>query len=99
MQAIERQADASGLSYAMMMEKAGLGLAQVVSEVYRHLIPGGVCGLVGSGNNGGDTLVALTHLANQGWRTSAYLVRKRPSHDPLMERLKAAGGQILTIQD
>jgi len=99
MQAIERQADASGLSYAMMMENAGIGLAQVVSEVYGHLITGGVCGLVGSGNNGGDTLVALTRLANQGWRTSAYIVRKRPSHDPLMERLKVAGGIILTLED
>jgi len=99
MQAIERQADASGLSYAMMMENAGLGLAQVVSEVYGHLVTRGVCGLIGSGNNGGDTLVALTHLANQGWITSAYLVRKRPSDDPLVERLRAAGGKILTIED
>jgi NAD(P)H-hydrate epimerase len=99
MQAIERQADASGLSYAMMMEIAGLRLAQVVSEVYGHLSTKRVCGLVGSGNNGGDTLVALEHLVNQGWVTSAYLVRKRPSDDPLVERLRAAGGKILTIED
>jgi NAD(P)H-hydrate epimerase len=99
MQAIERQADASGLGYAMMMENAGLGLAKVVNEDYGHLIQGGVCGLVGSGNNGGDTLVALAHFADQGWRASAYLVRKRLADDPLVKRLKDAGGMILSIED
>lgn len=99
MQAIERQADASGLSYAMMMENAGFGLAKVVNEEYGHLIPGGVCGLVGSGNNGGDTLVALARLADQGWRASAYMVRKRPTDDPLVKRLRDAGGKILCIEN
>ena len=58
MQAIEREANASGLSYAQMMENAGGGLADVILEEYGYLEDGGALGLVGAGNNGGDTLVS-----------------------------------------
>ena len=94
MQAIEREADQSGHSYAQMMEHAGRGLAGAVAGRYADLPPGGVLGLVGSGNNGGDTLVALAHLAAQGWKAAAYLVRPRDEGDPLIQRLKEAGGDV-----
>ena len=64
MQQVEREADAHGLSYEMMMEHAGSGLAQAVIERYGEFRDGGVLGLVGSGNNGGDTLVALAIMAD-----------------------------------
>lgn len=99
MQAIEREADAGGLSYDQMMENAGRGLAELVAEVYGHLKNEGVFGLVGSGNNGGDTLVALAHLAEWGWPANAYLVRPRPEGDPLVTRLKETGGMILLVED
>jgi ADP-dependent NAD(P)H-hydrate dehydratase / NAD(P)H-hydrate epimerase len=99
MVAIEKEADASGLSYEQMMENAGAGLAETVTEVYGDLLPGGVLGLVGSGNNGGDTLVALAHLAREGARTAAYLVRPRPVDDPLLERLKEAGGEVVALEE
>jgi NAD(P)H-hydrate epimerase len=99
MQAVEREADAAGLTFEKMMENAGLGLADVVAEVYGDRREGGVLGLVGSGNNGGDTLVALSHLAVRGWRASAYLVRPRPADDPLIARLAKAGGGILSIEN
>lgn len=94
MQAIEREANAAGLSYAQMMEHAGRGLAELVAGVYGDLKQEGVLGLVGPGNNGGDTLVALAHLAQQGWMASAYLARPRPADDPLLARLQGAGGKI-----
>lgn len=94
MKAIEREANQAGLSYEQMMEKAGTNLAQVVKTAYGHIKDEGVLGLVGSGNNGGDTLVALSFLANQGWMTSAYIVRPRPENDPLLARLSEAGGEI-----
>lgn len=97
MQQIEREADESGLTYEKMMEYAGLGLANVVHEVYDELKEEGALGLVGSGNNGGDTLVALAHLAEWGWKTSAYVLRDRPSDDPLLARLRGAGGEIYSI--
>lgn len=96
MQAIEREANATGFSYAMMMENAGRGLAEVVDQVYSQKKAEGVLGLVGSGNNGGDTLVALAYLAGWGWMATAYLARPRPEEDPLVERLIQAGGVVVS---
>ena len=99
MQAVERQADAGGLSYAQMMENAGRGLAEQVSEAYAHLEEHSVLALVGSGNNGGDALVALAYLAGWGWRSEAYIVRSRPKDDPLVARLVQAGGTIIVLEN
>lgn len=93
--AIEKEADRSGLSYAMMMENAGSGLAKIIHEQYQYLRPGPVAGLVGSGNNGGDTLVALDYLSRWGWQAQAYIVRSRPADDPLVKMLSGAGGQVI----
>ena len=95
MQQVEREADANGLSYAMMMEHAGLGLAEQAVKHFGNLREGGVFGLVGSGNNGGDTLVAQAHMADWGWKATAYIVRPRPENDPLVERLRSSGGRII----
>lgn len=96
--AIEKEADASGHTYAQMMEHAGRGLAQVVHDAYAHLETKRILGLVGSGNNGGDTLVALTYLADWGWETAAYMVRPRPADDPLMERARQAGSTFFDVE-
>jgi ADP-dependent NAD(P)H-hydrate dehydratase / NAD(P)H-hydrate epimerase len=98
MQEIERAADASGLSYAQMMENAGRGLAEVIQAVFSDQTAHRVLGLVGSGNNGGDTLVALAHLAQQGWQASAYLVRPRPENDLLVQRVLDAGGEAAAAE-
>lgn len=95
MQQVEREADASGLTYAQMMENAGTGLAEILNAEYASHGPGSVLALVGSGNNGGDALVALAVLAEKGWQTQAYLVRPREEADPLIERLQKVGGQVL----
>lgn len=94
MQAIEKQADESGLSYSQMMEKAGTNLAEVISDEFGFLQAEGALGLVGSGNNGGDTLVALAQLAKDGWKASAYLVVDREAQDALISRLEEAGGEV-----
>ncbi len=98
MQAIEKAADAAGHSYAAMMEYAGRGLAESVEETLGYLAEEGVLGLVGSGNNGGDTLVALTYLAESGWKAAALVVRPRPSEDPLVKRAQAAGVTFLEAE-
>jgi NAD(P)H-hydrate epimerase len=95
MRAIEEEANAHGLSYATMMENAGHGLADEI-----QVLPYGgdepqvreALGLVGSGNNGGDTLVALTRLAANGWRVRAYLLNRKP--DALAQSLLKEGGEI-----
>lgn len=97
MQAIERAADAAGWSYAQMMERAGQGLAEIVQSFYGYEENQSVLGLVGPGNNGGDTLIALEHLVRGGWHAFAILTGARPDGDPLLERLRQAGGQAARV--
>lgn len=97
--AIEKEANSLGLTYETMMENAGHNLANAIMDAYGYLDEDGAIGLVGSGNNGGDTLVALHYLAQEGWRTCAYIVRPRPQDDPLIERLRQDGGEILWLQN
>jgi NAD(P)H-hydrate epimerase len=85
MRAIEKAADAQGVTYAEMMQRAGRGLAALVEKEFEDEAgPLRAVGLVGTGNNGGDTLVALGILAGQGWEVKAYLVSHRPQSDPLL---------------
>ena len=93
MQAIEKEADAGGLTYDQMMENAGEGLAGIILDLFVDEEESQAVGLVGPGNNGGDTLVALSALAAAGWKTSAYLVKRKK--DALVKRFTEAGGQIL----
>jgi NAD(P)H-hydrate epimerase len=98
MQKVERQADQAGLTYAQMMENAGSNLAQAVRDACEKIETKSVLGLVGSGNNGGDTLVALAALALKGWKAAAYLIRPRTEGDALVERLARAGGSIFPLE-
>jgi NAD(P)H-hydrate epimerase len=95
MLAVEKEADANGLPYSEMMENAGSGLAETIEVNYSSFKSLGILGLVGSGNNGGDTLVALALLSEWGWKATAYIVRARPKNDLLMERLISSGGVVL----
>jgi len=98
MREIEKQADANGLPYAEMMENAGRGLAEIVNEIAFEDDWEQVLGLVGPGNNGGDTLVALTHLAEDGWHACAY-ISKRGKKDDLVTRLLEAGGEVVYAEN
>ena len=77
MYAIEKEADAGGLSYDQMMENAGRGLAEIVLGLFPDEEKVKVFGLVGPGNNGGDTLIALAQLAEAGWSSHAYLIKRK----------------------
>jgi NAD(P)H-hydrate epimerase len=94
MQAIERSADAGGLSYEAMMYNAGRGIAD---WVYQHIYDWqSVIGLVGSGNNGGDTIIALNCLAKRGIRTIVFLVKDR-GDDTLLEDYRLSGGAVVDL--
>jgi hydroxyethylthiazole kinase-like uncharacterized protein yjeF len=99
MVSIEKEANANGLSYDEMMENAGTGLAEVILEEFQDLEEPMGLGLIGSGNNGGDTLVALAVLAKAGWQASAYIVKSRSADDPLVSRLEENGGEIYSVED
>ncbi len=99
MVAIEKEADRRGHTYPQMMEYAGRGLAETIEEIYGKMKKRLALGLVGSGNNGGDTLVALCYLQEWGWQTTAYLVRKRAQGDPLLQRAIDSGCEILEFTE
>src|SRR5687767_8330696 len=94
MQAIEKEADANGLTFDQMMQNAGQGLADIVLELFVDEEELEAVGLVGSGNNGGDTLVALTALLGKGWKARAYLVKRKK--DDLVKKFVEAGGEVLS---
>ncbi len=99
--AVEKEADANGLTYNQMMENAGHNLAREVMELAYYQDDEDevqVFGLVGPGNNGGDTLVALAHLAEKGWTARAYLVKRKAKNDPLVKRLEEAEGEIILAE-
>lgn len=97
MQAVEKEADAGGLSYDQMMENAGQGLADVILDLFVDEMEPEVAGLVGPGNNGGDTLVAMTALIEEGWKARAYLVKRKK--DDLVKRFTDAGGEVIAGKD
>ncbi|MGE5461709.1 MAG: NAD(P)H-hydrate dehydratase [Syntrophothermus sp.] len=97
MQAIEKEADAGGLTYDQMMENAGQGLADVLFDLFEDDVETEIVGLVGPGNNGGDTLIALTELVQEGWKASAFLVKRKK--DDLVRRFAEAGGVVISGED
>ncbi|MEJ5240956.1 MAG: NAD(P)H-hydrate epimerase [Anaerolineales bacterium] len=108
MRQIEAEANARGLTYDQMMQNAGEAVAKLVQRLAQENrqkegwhTPPTALGLVGSGNNGGDTLVALTRLAQEGWETIAYLVKERKKGkgtDPLVTHLLESGGKIFLME-
>ncbi len=99
MKAIEQEANSKGLTYEDMMENAGRELAYAVADLpyFYEEEDVEILGLVGPGNNGGDTLVALTHLAADGWTARAYLVKRKPKGDELIQQFMEMGGEVLEL--
>lgn len=80
-----------------LMRRAARGLAQHVLALLAAR--GGVYGaavtaVVGSGNNGGDALYALTMLRRRGVAATAVLVSTR-THVEALRSLRSAGGRIV----
>ena len=95
MQLVEKEANQKGLTYEMMMDNAGRGIADIIENAYSHLSNKKVFALVGSGNNGGDALVALYYLSTYNWDVTAYIVRHRPETDPLISRVINNKGLVI----
>lgn len=95
---IETASDAAGHTYPKMMAFAGKSLAEEVINAYGDLDAPSILGLVGSGNNGGDTLVALKLLLDLGWDCCAYLTSDRED-DKLAAEFMDAGGKIYHLTE
>jgi NAD(P)H-hydrate epimerase len=84
---IEQSADRAGLTYDQMMENAGLSVAKAIQARVGSLEAKRIVILTGSGNNGGDGLVAGRHLAEAGGQITVYLVKDR-ADDVHLQRIR-----------
>lgn len=89
MRAAEQQTEQAGTSTAQLMQNAGAAAAQIIaSAVARGGPDARVLVLCGPGNNGGDGLVVVERLAEQGIAAAAYTVGRHDtvSTPPLVVR-------------
>lgn len=98
MRAAEEAAVAAGVSWAMLMEQAGSGVAAVALQQFGPLTGRTVLVLVGPGNNGGDGLVAARHLADAGAQVTLYCWRRTIVDDNLLA-CRARGVRELQAAD
>ncbi|MBI4216393.1 MAG: NAD(P)H-hydrate dehydratase [Chloroflexi bacterium] len=77
MRELERRASGLGLSAELLMEKAGLAVAQEVRKLLDRVAGRRILVLVGPGNNGGDGLVAARHLDDWGASVTLCLTARR----------------------
>ncbi|MBC7261420.1 MAG: NAD(P)H-hydrate epimerase, partial [Chloroflexi bacterium] len=89
MRAIEKAADAQGLTYATMMENAGRAVAHWIER--QGIQDKHVLVLVGPGNNGGDGLVAAYYLHQAGASVSVYCGKRETQDDANWKRVQDAG--------
>lgn len=98
MQAVERAANAAGLSYEQMMENAGHAVAEVIAGQF-DIAGVRVLVLVGPGNNGGDGLVAARYLAQMGAVVAVYVWKRQIEGDKNWALLGATGVEKILSSD
>jgi len=107
MRYFEKEANNNGLSYPNMMENAGSGLGKEIHRIaHSHIGEGkniyaspNILGLVGPGNNGGDTLIALSYLSEQNFQVTAYLINRKSEDDQLLMKFNNMGGRTIVCDD
>jgi len=68
-----------GISGTVLMERAGLAVAEKIRELYERRK---VIVLSGGGNNGGDGIVAARNLHEWGWNVKTILISKESKLSP-----------------
>ncbi len=91
MRSLEAQCEKHGVSTEVLMEKAGLAVADHASRMLSSPRGARVLVLVGPGNNGGDGLVAARYLSQLGARVSVYLCAPRKTDDSRLTVLEDRG--------
>lgn len=97
MRAAEQRAIQSGIEESTLMRAAAESIAAWIDEQFHdHGDVRRVLGLVGPGNNGGDTLVTLGLLAARGWTAQAIIVGRQTSGELPIEPQHFQQVEILT---
>lgn len=102
MRTIEAAADASGISYDTLMERAGRATAERIRLRLAGKNGANVVFLIGPGNNGGDGLVAGRVLAAESKfpvTVSFYLLKPRALDDPKYQLIHEAGLPVYLAED
>ena len=101
MRGLELEAVKNGLSIPELMENAGRRLAfeteNIAHRYYSSDVP--ILGLAGPGNNGGDTLIALSILSKSFSNVKGYIVSKKNDQQDLIDALKINGGEVIFNPD
>ncbi|MDE6731059.1 MAG: NAD(P)H-hydrate dehydratase [Oscillospiraceae bacterium] len=92
MRTLEQLTDQAGISYAQMMENAGKALAEILLEEYPD--KDNFLFLAGTGNNGGDCLVAAFYLKQAGKQVEIAM----PLGEPKTEISQNAYQRVLKSQ-
>lgn len=98
MQAAEKAANASSLSYEQMMENAGHAVAEAIANQF-DITGVRVLVLVGPGNNGGDGLVTARYLAQMGAAVAVYVWKRQIEADKNWALLAATGVEKIMSSD
>jgi NAD(P)H-hydrate epimerase len=98
MRALEAAAEVAGWPSAVLMERAGLAVAETLVRARGGIAGRTVLVLAGPGNNGGDGLVAARHLVRWGGRLHVYAWRRR-RNDPYMAEAHERGATVIEEGD
>ncbi|MFI6280862.1 NAD(P)H-hydrate dehydratase [Streptomyces sp. NPDC050988] len=82
-----------------LMQRAAAGLAAACAELLGRVYGSRVVLLVGSGDNGGDTLYAGARLSRRGAGVTAVLLAPERTHGAGLDALRRAGGTIVRGPD
>lgn len=99
MKALEEQAESEGRPPSVLMENAGLAVAQEVWIALGAVPDRRVAVLVGPGNNGGDGLVAARHLHEWGAEVTVVLLSTRTDDDPNLQQVRELGVQVTDAKE
>jgi hydroxyethylthiazole kinase-like uncharacterized protein yjeF len=89
----------AGLRPDTLMQRAATGLATVCLGLLGRVAGARVVLLVGSGDNGGDALLAGARLADRGAQVRAVLLTPERAHAGGLAALQRAGGRVVPAED
>ena len=98
MRAIEQQAAKVGLPSEVLMDNAGLAVAQHTKQWLGSVLGRRFLVLVGPGNNGGDGLVVARHLHDWGANVTVYSPSPRADSDVNSQLCRQRGIDIFESQ-
>jgi hydroxyethylthiazole kinase-like uncharacterized protein yjeF len=99
MRRIDQLSAAAGVGTDVLMENAGLAVAQESWMALGTLEERHILVLAGPGNNGGDGLVAARYLHEWGAGVQVYLLKARGEDDANYRRLLEAGVPLACAED